>query len=171
MTKQFKKPAFVYVYIDKETDLPVYIGKVNAGNSLDSRINDHRTDYWYEENNQEIYYTPVESSSTADMLETALINYYNDKDVPLKNIAKMTWGPSSHLSKESFGWIPYEQSNPRLLKINKDKLETLDSLIARKEKELSDVFHQIESLQKKMDSEIESLQSLLHDYENLKNKL
>ena len=151
MTKQFNPPAYVYIYIDKTTDLPVYIGKVNAGNSLDSRINDHRHDYWFDEKTQEIYFTPVESSATADMLETAMINEYLAQGVPLMNIAKTTWGTTSKMSKNDFGWIPYQLYNDRLLKINHNRLKAIDASINLGERELNLIYEKKEKIKKELE--------------------
>ena len=161
MTKLFQKPAFVYVYIDKNTDLPVYIGKVNAGKSLDSRINQHRHDFWFDDRKQEIYFTPVESSATADMLETALINYYKDQDVPLMNIAKTTWGKSSKISKDDFGWIPYELYNSRLLDLNRKRLESMDIMIRSKERDI----HRILKKEELIRHEFQAVKEILEKME------
>lgn len=146
MTTLFNPPAYVYVYIDKNTDRPVYIGKVNAGNSLDTRINQHRTDVWYDEQNQEIWFTPVDNSATADMLETALIGTYKESDPDIANIAKTHWGSSDKLTKDQFGWIPYEKYNNQILRINKETINILDTQIARKEEYLSNLIDKIEKI-------------------------
>lgn len=132
----FNVPAYVYVYVDKRTEEPVYVGKVNSGSSLDSRINDHKQDFWYDSKTQIIYYTPVESSATADILETALINEFLKDGYKLANIAKTTWGTTSYISKDRFGWIQYEECNSRIVEENRRKLEAIETLISLKEREL-----------------------------------
>ena len=164
MTKQFSPPAYVYVYIDRNTDVPIYVGKVSAGNSLDSRINDHRDDYWFDEKSQDIYYTPVESSATADMLETAMINEYIERGVPLTNIAKTTWGTTSKLSKDQFGWIKYDLYNDRMLQINKIKLTSIDNEIRKEEYKL----HQLLSKREEIKKQFEVINKILKNLEDEK---
>lgn len=146
MEKLFTDPAYVYVYVDKNTGKPVYVGKVNAGSSLDSRINDHKYDHWYDKHNQIIYYTPVESSATADILETTMINDFLAKEYPLNNIAKTKWGRTSLVSKDQFGWIQYIENNQRIININKRILEELESIILLKEQELSELKFELEMM-------------------------
>lgn len=171
MSKEFKTPAYVYVYIDKHTDTPVYVGKVNAGSSLDSRINDHRHDHWYDENSQEIYYTPLESSATADILETAMINDYIAKGVPLFNIAKTTWGETSTVSKDQYGWIPYEKYNDNILKINQKKLRDLDSVISIKERNYHKLTVKEEEKIREIKKNIDSLEKTLTALKQLHSSL
>lgn len=144
MIDLFKVPAYVYVYVNKQSGEPVYVGKVNAGSSLESRISDHRSDFWYEQGNLLIYYTPVESSATADILETALINSFLEEGYVLYNIAKTTWGSTSLVSKDRFGWILYEENNARMIQHHQRQLENLEALISLRRKELSDLTLELE---------------------------
>ena len=95
--------AYCYLYINKQTHKVAYVGKVNQGNSLERRIEQHTHEWWYRRNRFDIYYTVLDSSASADMVETALISEFT----PPYNIAKMGWGKTNLLSYNDFEWNKY----------------------------------------------------------------
>lgn len=93
--------AYIYIYMDNS--IPVYVGKCNAGSSLERRIRQHRSDPWYRDD-LDVFYTPVPSSADADMGETAIINEFISMGFELANIAKTSWGRPTRLSYLNYAW-------------------------------------------------------------------
>lgn len=91
--------AFVYRYIDLESQEVVYIGKVKGekdtwNDPLRRRHEQHMRDEWYKKNadNLVMQFIEVDSHADADILETWLISQYGTGQ--LVNVSKTGWGKS-----------------------------------------------------------------------------
>ena len=91
---------YVYRYIDLESEKVVYIGKVIGAKDvgydpLRNRHEQHCREEWYKKNEDNLImqFIEVKTHTDADILETYLINFYDNGQ--LINKAKTGWGKCS----------------------------------------------------------------------------
>lgn len=107
--------SFVYRYVNAMNEECIYVGKVSGGdmNALRNRHGQHKKESWYEEAGGEknvfMEYIRLRTPADADIMETALIAFYNAHcESQLANKSKR-WGSQSvvDLSKYDDKWTVY----------------------------------------------------------------
>jgi len=107
--------SYVYRYVNAMNEECIYVGKVSGSdmNALRSRHGQHKKDIWYEraggEKNVFMEYIKLRTPADADIMETALIAFYNAHcESQLANKSKC-WGSQSvvDLSKYDDKWTVY----------------------------------------------------------------
>lgn len=70
----------IYKYVDKETNEVVYVGKaVNVQKRHYEHVHSGDVSEWFGEKGYEVYTIETNNRTDADILETAMINYYKPK--------------------------------------------------------------------------------------------
>ena len=84
---------YIYKYVNRRTEEPVYVGISRDYNTLIRRFVQHEHDYWYVEGDWDIYYSEVATQNDAEALEGHYIALY--ETYKYYNKAKVGWGLSS----------------------------------------------------------------------------
>lgn len=136
MSERQEGVGYVYKYVDTTDGIVKYVGLVNPGNSLQTRINQHKRDDWWS-NDFDIYYVKTTSKTDCESLEAHLIECYRTYDY--YNKAKSNWGMSSYIDESRLQWIKYiypDKDKKAIVRKNLSKHRSTLKELEKKDEEL-----------------------------------
>lgn len=120
----------VYRYIDVEDNVIKYVGIVWSSNSsLEKRVKQHLTDYWYPKHVWKIEYLdyPIESRTDAEYIESHFIALYQTNKY--YNRSKAGWGVSSFIPDVEKQWKQFI-SRKSIVEKQKERIAELEKQVS-----------------------------------------